>query len=97
MDNVVELRPHERASSTYSRVLPDWPHPRKVTFSIEQARAIDREIRHLEDVMERARDMATISTIVSTICGAETAAQRMACARAALAIGKWLSTGRRDV
>jgi hypothetical protein len=97
MDNVVELRPHERASSTYSRVLPEWPHPRRVSFSIEQARAIDRDIRHLDDVMERARDMATISTIVSTICGAETAAQRMACAKAALAIGRWLSTGRRDV
>jgi hypothetical protein len=92
MGDVVELNPEHGVSSNFR--LPDWPHPRKVTFSIEQARAIDRDIRHLDAVMERARDMATISTIVSTICGAETAAQRMACAKAALAIGKWLSTGR---
>lgn len=90
MDNVVALRPYERASSTCSSVLPAWPHPRTVTLSIEQARAIDRDIRHLDAVMARARDTTAISTILSTTCGTETAAAE----HAARAIGKWLATGR---
>jgi hypothetical protein len=73
-----------------SKCIPAWPHPRKVTISIEQARAIDRDIRHLDAVMNRARDVKAISTILSTTCGVEASGAE----RAARAIGLWLRTGR---
>jgi len=88
MGDVVVLRPETRVSSNYH--LPDWPHPRRLTLSIEQARAIDRDIRHLDAVMERARDIGTISTILSTTCGVDV----VPAARAAHAIQRWLSSGR---
>lgn len=87
MGDVVALRPGARDSSNYR--LPEWPHPRTVTITIAQARAIDRDIRHLDAVMERARDVAAISTILSTICGANVYAAE----KAARAIGKWLAAG----
>jgi len=37
----------------------------------EQRQAIDRDLRQLDMVMTRARDARMISTILSTICGAE--------------------------
>jgi hypothetical protein len=52
-------------------------------------RAIDRDIRHLDAVMSRARDVEAISTILSTICGAEVGPAE----RAARAIALWLRTG----
>jgi hypothetical protein len=76
----------DNSNSLSSSILPEWPHPRTITITIEHARAIDRDIWHLDSVMARARDVATISAIVSTICGAEV--------RAARAIGIWLSTAR---
>ena len=87
MGDVVVLRPEARVSSSYH--LPDWPHAQRLTLSIEQARAIDRDIRHLDAVMERARDVATISTILSTIYGVEAAEDE----RVARAIGTWLRSG----
>ena len=88
----VVAHPRATAGNSLSRsndILPAWPHPRTVTISIEQARAIDRDIRHLDSVMERARDVATISTILSTIYGAN----GYAAEKAARAIGTWLRTG----
>jgi hypothetical protein len=66
-------------------IFPAWPHPRSVTLPIETLRAIDRDIRHLDSVMARINDVATISTILSTTCGAENAAR---------AVGRFLRSGR---
>jgi hypothetical protein len=95
MGDVVALpgTPARNSFSPWNGIRPTWPHPRQVTITIEHARAIDRDIRHLDAVMERARDIATISTILSTICGAE----RGAAERAARAIGLWLRTGHATV
>lgn len=71
-------------------ILPAWPHPRSVTFSIEEVRAIDRDIRHLDAVMARINDTGRITTILWTICGAEASAAD----RAARAIGAYLRSGR---
>lgn len=91
MGDVVTLtRRGDRDSSNYR--LPDWPHPRKLTLSIEQARAIDRDIRHLDAVMARARDLTAISMILSMTCGVDGDAGIIA----ARAIGRWLSSGRID-
>ena len=94
MGDVVALRPRQPApnSSFLSNdILPDWPHPRRVNLTIEQARAIDRDIRHLDAVMERARDVATISMILSTTCGVD---DIPSAERAARAMQRWLSSGR---
>ena len=88
MGEIVELRPGDGVSSNYR--LPEWPQPRQVTISIEQMRAIDRDVRHLDEVIQRVRDVRTISTIVSTICGAD----RAEVERAAQTISMWLRTGR---
>ena len=93
MGDVVAIRPRQSAPSSSflsNDILPDWPHPRRVNLSIEQARAIDRDIRHLDAVMERARDIATISMILSTTCGVDV----VPAAHAARAMQRWLSTGR---
>jgi hypothetical protein len=92
MGDVVALpwTPAANSFSPSNGILPDWPHPRTVTISIDQARAIDRDMRHLAAVMERARDLTTISTILSTTCGANTYAAE----KAARKIGDWLRTGR---
>src|SRR5712664_3495742 len=77
MGDVVALprTPARNSFSPWNGIRPTWPHPRQVTITIEHARAIDRDIRHLDAVMERARDIEAISTILSTICGAERAAR----------------------
>jgi hypothetical protein len=94
MGDVVALPRTTAANfSSPSKCIPAWPHPRKVTISIEQARAIDRDIRHLDAVMNRAQDVKAISMILSTICGAEA----LAAERAARAIGTWLRTGRQNI
>ena len=91
MGDVVALRPPAPSSSFRSNdILPDWPHPRRVNLTIEQARAIDRDIRHLDAVMARARDVTAISMILSMTCGVEGSGAE----RAARAIQRWLSTGR---
>ncbi len=74
-------------------ILPEWPHPRVVTLSIDQARAIDRDIRHLDDVMTRVNDTRTLSTIVSMICGAD----GKTAAAAARAINSWIRTGQAGI
>jgi hypothetical protein len=88
MGDVVALRPGDGTSSNYR--LPDWPHPRKITLTIKQARSIDRDLRHLDAVMERALDTRAISTILSTICGVEDKAANIG----ARVLQRWLSTGR---
>jgi hypothetical protein len=78
-----------------SAILPAAPHPRTVTISIKQARAIDRDIRHLDAMMARTRDVAAISIILSTIYGPERLSKSNAYAgeKAARVIGMWLRTG----
>jgi len=88
-DVVVLDRTTANSSSRWNSTLPDWPHPRRVALSIEQCRAIDRDRRHLDEMTARARDARTISTILSTICGAEIGPAE----RAARAIALWLRTG----
>jgi hypothetical protein len=91
MGNVVALRPGDPGSLNCPS-LPNWPHPRNVTLTIEQCRAIDRDRRHLDAVMERVRDVTAISTMLSTICGDRD--DGITNRRAARAIGRWLATGR---
>jgi hypothetical protein len=88
MGDVVRLKP---SSNCRWHGLPEWPHPRQIILSIEQARAIDRDIRHLDDVMARSRDLTAISMILSMTCGID---DEGAAQRAARAIGRWLSSGR---
>jgi hypothetical protein len=88
MGDVVALRPGDGTSSNCR--LPDWPHPRKITLTIEQARAIERDIRHLGAVMERARDIRAISMILSTFCGVEDKDADLG----ARVLQRWVSTGR---
>jgi hypothetical protein len=73
----------------WNGIRPTWPHPRQVTITIEHARAIDRDIRHLDAVMARAWDTTAISTILWTICGVE----RDAADKAARKLAEWLRTG----
>jgi hypothetical protein len=92
MGDVVALPSGTAGNSSFpsNDILPAWPHPRHVTLSIESLRQVDRDIRHLDAVMARARDVATISAILSTIYGANS----YAADRAARKIGDWLRTGR---
>lgn len=58
-------------------------------LTIEEMRAIDRDLRHLDGVMARVRDVKTISTILSTACGTDHAAAR--------ALSRFLIGGQADV
>lgn len=104
MGDVVRLRPGAPDSSIYSEEIFQDPwalreptetgyRPGPVTLSVQQARAIDRDIRHLDAVMARASDAMAISTILLTICGDDVAQ----CERAAQVIGDWLRTGRYEM
>jgi len=83
MGDVVALRTNSNYRSAVA--------PQRIMLSIEQMRAIDRDIRHLDAVMARMRDVTAIRTILSTTCGAR---RDRAYDRAARALGRFLSTGR---
>jgi hypothetical protein len=55
-----------------------------------QSRQPWANIGHLDSVIARIRDVATISAILSAICGADIRTAELG----ALAIGTWLRTGR---
>jgi hypothetical protein len=94
MGDVVELRPGDPVRSNYrcpeSIFAAAETLGTSIAISVQHARAIDRDIRHLDAVIARVNDVAMISTMLSTICSAD----RAAAERVARAIGNWLRTGR---
>ena len=90
MGDVVVLDTARNFSSLSNDILPEWPHPRTVTLSIAQARAIDRDMCHLDAIVRRVNDVRRISQIVSMICSAD----RAEVERAARMISQWVRTGR---
>lgn len=77
--------------------LPDSGQPRSsssasraVAISVEQLRAIDRNIRHLEAVTARARNADQIADLIA----AELGLHPWQCDLAARAIGLYVTTGK---
>lgn len=102
MGDVVAIKLRKRGSPDSSScrlaVAPAWPQRRHTTLTIEQARAIDRDLRHLDTVMARARDLKTISTILSiALADGRSPLRTCGADRAARALNRFLVSGRTDV
>lgn len=70
-----------RSSSSASRV---------VAIDVEQLRAIDRDVRHLEAVTTRARDAEKLADLIAEALGLHP----WQCEPAARAIGLYVTTGK---